>query len=284
MFLDSVTNLNSSVLLFGETGTGKDFWAKYLSLKSRKNRFVNINCGDVPETMLESEWFGYKKGSFTGATKDFDGRWSSASGGILFLNQIDLLSPGMQARILRVLENGSYFNLGSSEEKKIDSRIIFSADWDINEKVNKGLFRRDLFYRISSLSILIPPLRERKEDIMPLLLYYSNIKKMEIKLTSKGKNRLLSFPWMGNIREVENFVNNISISKNSIEDKDAERLAEASSFEEYEVFPKEPSWEDLEKKYIQHLLKKYDNRSKVARILKISRKSLYNKIKKYGNN
>lgn len=281
-FLDRSSILNSSILLYGETGAGKDFWAKYIFFKSQKENFVNINCGDTPEHLLESEWFGYKKGAFTGATGDFEGKWSSAKNGILFLNQIDLLSLGMQAKLLRILENRSYFSLGSIEEKKIEAKLIFSADWDINEKVGQGLFRKDLFYRISSLSVLIPPLRKRKEDILSLLNYFAVKKNVTVKLTPKGNKRVLAYPWLGNIREIENFVNNISIRKKVLEDRDTGLLSGSKIFIPSEVYSEELSMDDLERRYIEHLLEKYGNRSKVARILKISRKSLYNKMKKYG--
>ncbi len=281
-FLDRSSKLNSSILFYGETGTGKDFWANYLFLKSNKEKFINLNCGDVPETLLESEWFGYKKGSFTGASEDFEGRWSLAENGILFLNQIDLLTVGMQARLLRILENRKYFSIGSREEKHINARFLFSTDGDIKEKIKNGTFRKDLFFRISSLSLLIPPLRERKNDILPILNYYANTKGLKVNLTSKGKENLLSFRWPGNIRELENFVNDISIRKDIIEDIDTEKLSEALFFAETHIFEEQPAWKELEKRYIEFLLKKHGNRSKVARILKISRKSLYNKIKKYG--
>ncbi len=283
-FLLKSSNLESSVLLFGETGTGKDFWAEYLFKSSGREKFVNINCGDVPENLLESEWFGYKKGAFSGAQKDFDGRWSLAGNGILFLNQIDMLNPVMQSRLLRVLERRTFYSLGSTEEKKIRARIIFSADSDIKEKVKKGVFRSDLYFRISSLSVFIPPLRERKKDILPLLNYFANEKNVVIDLSPSGEKIILRHPWMGNIRELQNFVQKVSITKKNLTDSDAISLLSSQSFSSGNIFEDEPSLSELEKRYIEHLLKQYDNKSEIARIMKISRKSLYNKIKKYGKN
>jgi len=283
-FLLKSSNLESSVLLFGETGTGKDFWAEYLFKSSGREKFVNINCGDVPENLLESEWFGYKKGAFSDAQKDFDGRWSLAGNGILFLNQIDMLNPVMQSRLLRVLERRTFYSLGSTEEKKIRARIIFSADSDIKEKVKKGVFRSDLYFRISSLSVFIPPLRERKKDILPLLNYFANEKNVVIDLSPSGEKIIFRHPWMGNIRELQNFVQKVSITKKNLTDSDAISLLSSQSFSSGNIFEDEPSLSELEKRYIEHLLKQYDNKSEIARIMKISRKSLYNKIKKYGKN
>ena len=171
--VQQISDLNTNVLFFGETGVGKDFWANYLFEISKYENMLNLNCGDVPENLLESEWFGYKKGAFTGAEKDFEGKWKKAENGILFLNQIDLLSLNLQSRLLRIIERKKYFPLGSTKEVDIRARFIFSTDYDIEQKVRKNEFRQDLYYRLSSYCIFIPPLRERKNDILPIINYYS---------------------------------------------------------------------------------------------------------------
>ncbi len=281
--IDIIANLNNSVLLTGETGTGKDFWAEYLYYKSNFNKFLNLNCGDVPESLLESEWFGYKKGAFTGANTDYDGKWITADGGILFLNQIDLLSINVQSRLLRIIERKKYFPLGSTKEKDINVKFVFSTDSDIEEKVKNGLFRADLFYRISPFIIGILPLRERKEDIMPLLEHFASEKSIKLSLSKEGIDIIKNYNWTGNIRELENFVSRIALINNSITDKDALGLIKNSKvFLDMEI-KKEKTLKEIEYNYIKYLIRKYKNKSKVSRILNISRKSLYNIIEKYEN-
>ncbi len=281
---EKVAEYETGVLLYGETGTGKDFWAEFIRLVSNRKKTLNLNCGDIPEHLLESEWFGYSKGAFTGAGEDHEGRWAAAGDGIIFLNQIDLLSINMQSRLLRIIERKKYYPLGSPLEKEIKARFLYSADHDIKEKVQSGKFRNDLYYRINAFSINIPPLRERRGDILPLLRYFSSAKKIGIKLTKKGKNNLLDYKWDGNIREIKNFVNSVSLLKDSIEDKDTEILTKRYYDPERPLSSDNITLRELEIKYINHLIKKYGNKSKVAQILGISRKSLYDRIEKYGKN
>jgi len=279
---DKVSAYETGVLLYGETGTGKDFWANYIHKLSEKDNMLNLNCGDVPEHMLESEWFGYRKGAFTGAEREYEGRWETADGGIIFLNQIDLLSLNMQSRLLRIIERKKFYPLGSPQEMTVNSRFLFSADHDIEEKVRSGKFRKDLYYRISAFSIRIPPLRERKEDILPLIRFFASEKGLKSKITKTGEKKLRYHNWDGNIREVENFVNNISIVKNMIEDADTDRLAQTPFSHGSSFLNEDLTLRELEFTYINHLIKKYGNKSKVAEVLGISRKSLYDRIEKHG--
>jgi len=279
--IHQVADLNTNLLVYGETGVGKDFWIQYLLEISRFEKLVNLNCGDVPENLLESEWFGYKKGAFTGADRDREGRWITAEGGILFLNQIDLLSLNMQSKLLRIIERKQFFPLGSNRETTINTRFIFSTDHDIQQKVRDGLFRQDLFYRISSYNLRIPPLRERRGDIMPLIKYFAGQQSMEIELSPRASQTLKDYPWYGNIREIENFITNISIMKRTIEDQDVDGLIKnAHDFLEITKV-RELSLAEMERDYIHYLLKKYRNKKKVASLLGISRKSLYNKLDRY---
>jgi len=279
--IDRIADFDTNILIYGETGVGKDFWANYLFEVSKFKKILNLNCGDVPESLLESEWFGYKKGAFTGADRDYEGKWKKAENGILFLNQIDLLSLNLQSRLLRIIERKKYFPLGANKELDINVRFIFSADRDIEEKVRNGLFRQDLYYRISSYTIFVPPLRERKKDILPLILFFAKKRNLKVNLGRKSINLILSYDWKGNIREVENFVNNVSILKNELKGEDVYDLLEDSKtfFETFKY--SEMRLSELEKKYISYLLRKYKNKVNVSKILGISRKSLYNKIKKY---
>jgi transcriptional regulator with PAS, ATPase and Fis domain len=209
--VEKVAALDTPVLLWGETGSGKDFWAAVLAARSPFQPLLNLGCGDVPETLLESEWFGYQKGAFSGADRDYEGKWRQAAGGTIFLNQIDLLSLNMQAKLLRVIERKKVFPLGTNVEADIGARFLFSADSTIEDKVRRGEFRADLFYRISTVSIFIPPLRERKKDILPLLRYFCDQKGVAIDLSEPARRRLLQYPWPGNIRELENFVSGLAV-------------------------------------------------------------------------
>lgn len=278
--LQHIAHLNNSLLIYGETGVGKDFWVHYLFALGNTTTLLNLHCGDVPENLLESEWFGYKRGAFTGADHDYDGKWKKADGGILFLNQIDLLSPNMQSKILRIIERKKYYPLGSNEEKEINARFVFSCSEDIEQKVRDGLFRKDLFYRIASYNLLVPPLRQRKDDIMPLIHYFATQKQLSVSLDKKAINVLNDYPWPGNIREIENFITTISINKSSLTNTDAFALLKTTQDFFETIKTTEPSMEQLENQYIDFLLRKYKNKVTVAKILNISRKSLYNKLHK----
>jgi len=276
--IERIAPMNSNVLIFGETGVGKDFWVNYLFRLSKAPVLVDLNCGDVPEHLLESEWFGYRKGAFTGADRDFEGKWQKAGEGILYLNQIDLLSLNLQARLLRIIERKKYFPLGSNEEIDIKARFIFSADQRIEARVRTGEFRSDLYFRISSCSLFIPPLRERKGDILPLVNFFAGQKGVPIDLTPAGCQGLLAYHWSGNIRELENFLTQQFIRQKPLEDDDVDSLLKNVHDFWDMVKEQELPLAVLEKKYIDYLLKKHRNKKKVAEILKISRKSLYNKL------
>ncbi len=273
-----IANLNTNLLIYGETGVGKDVWVDYLFQVSPYEKMVNLNCGDVPENLLESEWFGYRKGAFTGADRDYEGRWKRAENGILYLNQIDLLSLNMQSRLLRIIERKKYFPLGSNQESDINARFIFSADHDIEQKAQRGEFRQDLYFRISSYSLYIPPLRERRQDILPLIMFFAEQKHLTVNLSQKAIASLLGYTWSGNIRQLENFITNVSITGQQLQDEDIYKVLKSSKDFFEAVRSREMSLSDLEREYIDYLLKKYKSKVKVAEILQISRKSLYNKL------
>jgi transcriptional regulator with PAS, ATPase and Fis domain len=277
-----IADLETGVLLYGETGVGKDFWASYLFEISRYSTFLNLNCGDVPENLLESEWFGYKRGAFTGADRDYDGKWKKAAGGILFLNQVDLLSLNLQSRLLRIIERKKYYPLGSNREEEIQARFIFSADEDIERKVRGGAFRQDLYYRISPYRVWVPPLRERKKDILPLVMYFARQKQLEVKISEKAGKILSQYPWAGNIREIENFITTAAVGKNEpvLNDNDVFNLLSGAEVFFETVKNSDMPMEELESRYIEYLMRKHKNKVKVARLLGISRKSLYNKLGK----
>jgi len=278
-----IAPLPTAVLFYGETGTGKDFWAQVLTGLSPFQPLLNLGCGDVPETLLESEWFGFQKGAFTGADHDFSGKWKSAENGTIFLNHIDLLSLNMQAKLLRVIERKKFFQLGATQEMDIAARFIFSADSTIAEKVQRGEFRSDLYFRIATVSVFIPPLRERKGDIEPLLKHFCRQHQVHISLTPELLRQLLDYPWPGNIRELENFIYELSVRGCALDEREVRNWLDRPQNILQSIQSRERSLGEMEKEYITYLVRKYKNKSHVARLLNISRKSLYNKLKTYEN-
>lgn len=279
--LDQAAANHLPVLLYGETGVGKDVWAAYLHARKGTGPFVSLHCADIPEQLLESQWFGYTKGAFTGASTDHPGLWQNAQNGLLYLNRIDLLKPDIQSKLLRVIERKRYFPLGSTQERSIAAQFVFSTAEDIHNQVATGQFRADLYYRISAFAIRIPPLRERKEDIVPLLKHFAARQNAPIALQAKAWETLCNHPWPGNIRELENFVNRCVISAGCLNDHSVHAHLEQGSFLNM-TKAREPNLQEMEHLYINHLLQRYKNKTHVAHILGISRKTLYNKLRTYG--
>lgn len=211
--LPPVAESDSTVLLEGETGTGKELAARAIHSLSprRKKPFIAINCGALPDTLLESELFGYKAGAFTNATKDKPGHFAMAEGGTIFLDEIGDTSPAFQVRLLRVLEEREYQPLGSVKKEKADIRIITATNQDLRAMVETGAFRRDLFYRINVVRLLLPPLRERMEDI-PLLVSHFINKQNSLRgkriqgIDQEVLSALMGYSFPGNIRELENII------------------------------------------------------------------------------
>jgi transcriptional regulator with GAF, ATPase, and Fis domain len=204
------------VLITGESGTGKEIIAREIHRlsKRRDKPFFVQNCSAIPDTLLESELFGYEKGAFTGATRDKIGLFEAANGGTIFLDEIGDMPIQLQARILRVLQNNEVKPLGGTKTRTIDARIISATNKDLKDAIEKGLFREDLFYRLNVLPIHIPPLRERVEDIPLLLDHFTKREAMKMgvpckKLSGEAMEYLVRYPWKGNIRELENFVKRI---------------------------------------------------------------------------
>lgn len=211
--LEPVAASSSTVLILGETGTGKELIARTIhDLSPRKDGpFVAINCGALPETLLESELFGYKAGAFTGACKDKPGRFAQAAGGVLFLDEIGSTSPAMQVRLLRVLQEQVYDPLGSIAPEKADVRIIAATHSDVTEMVRQGTFREDFYYRINIARVELPPLRLRKEDIPLLCLdfiqYFNVLQNKQVEgLASETLSLLMIHSWPGNVRELRNII------------------------------------------------------------------------------
>lgn len=275
---------NLSIMLTGESGTGKGIIARAIhnyAFPESNSPFVAINCPAVPDTLLESELFGYRKGAFTGADKDFPGKVSMADGGTLFLDEIGDLSLPVQAKLLKLLEEGVYEPLGSTVEKKAHIRIISATNQNIPEMISRRKFREDLFYRINSVILEIPPLRERMEDIYPLTRHFiekfsTESGKNTVSIAEEGMNLLQDYSWPGNIRELRNVIHHaVIISDDPV-----------ITAEELHLPRNEKKSETLtgaEKMIIEETLKRNEgNISAAARDLGISRGALRNKIKKYS--
>ena len=210
---EAVASSESTVLISGETGTGKELMAKALHSGGERasKPFIAVNCGALPDALLESELFGYKAGAFTGAVKDRAGRFAAAEGGTLFLDEIGEISPAMQVRLLRVLQERSYEPLGTSASQSCNVRIIAATNRDLEEEMKKGSFREDLFYRINVIRIELPPLRERPEDI-PLLVerfmerFSLRQRKPLTGISPSALSALMAYRWPGNVRELENVI------------------------------------------------------------------------------
>jgi two-component system response regulator HydG len=211
--LEKVAKSQSTVLLLGETGVGKEMFARSLhALSARRSKpFVAVNCGALPETLIEAELFGVEKGAYTGADRSRPGRFELAKGGTIFLDEIGELSASAQVKLLRVLQVGEFERIGEARTRQADVRIVAATNRDLNERMKEGRFRTDLFFRLNSFPITIPPLRERREDILPLATHFirkisAREGKSVVDLTDRAKQALLHYEWPGNIRELENVV------------------------------------------------------------------------------
>jgi two-component system response regulator AtoC len=294
--VSNVADHKTTVLITGESGTGKELIAK--AIHDNGNRaagpMVSINCGGIPENLLESELFGYKKGAFTDATRDKIGHFEEAHGGTIFLDEIGELPLSLQVKLLRVLQEEEITPLGDIGSKKIDVRVIAATSKNLNKEVEDGRFREDLFYRINVMAIHLPPLRERRGDIPLLIGYFIDIFNKKLKkniegLSSEAMPALMAYPWPGNIRELENFVERaILLAKGRwITPADlpssiiSEYFPPSSAEPEHTLSIKKAS-KRLERNLIQKALELTSgNRSKAAKILEISRPMLILKIKEY---
>ncbi|MCX8118881.1 MAG: sigma-54 dependent transcriptional regulator, partial [Desulfobacterota bacterium] len=207
----------TTVLIEGETGTGKELLAEYIHFLSPRSSFpfIPINCGAIPKDLFESELFGYERGAFTGALeKGKPGKVEAAEKGTLFLDEVGELSPSAQVKVLRVLESKEYFRVGSVEKRRADVRVIAATNKDLEAEVKRGHFRDDLYFRLNVVKLSIPPLRERKEDILPLFRFFmgrynEQFKKGFIRLSKEAEEVILGYPWPGNVRELRNTVERV---------------------------------------------------------------------------
>ena len=291
-----VAAYDTTVLISGESGTGKELIARGIHTNSdRKEKpFIAVNCGSIPENLLESEFFGYIKGAFTGADKDHKGLFEEADQGTLFLDEIGELPPGLQVKLLRVLQEQEIRPVGSVKTRKINTRVITATAKNLEEEVNAGNFREDLFYRLNVITLQLPPLRERKEDIPQLCAHFLTLlnKKMHLQIegiSSEAMTLLLERDWKGNVRELENCLERAAIVANSnqilAEDVSPGRTITSSSDHLNEIlgtFSLKQGKKIMEKKMIAQALEASNgNKSMAARMLEISYPSLLAKIKEY---
>ena len=289
-----ISESSAPVMIQGESGTGKEMIANAIQKTSSRNKepFVKINCAVFPVNLLASELFGHVKGAFTDAIKDRNGRFEIADKGTIFLDEVAEMPPQMQLQLLRVLQEGAFERVGESITRKVNVRVVAATNIDINEALKNGTLREDLFYRLSVIPIIIPPLRDRMDDVVPLVAHFlkkfSFIYKKDIKeIDDKALELLLSYKWPGNIRELENVIEYAFVrTKNSniiesIKLPDSVRNSNGSPFGIREKHSFADNGGEATK--LLGLLESHHwNRSHVAKELGIGRTTLWRKLKKYG--
>lgn len=283
-----VTDAPSSILIYGESGTGKELIARAVHVNSiRKDKpFIAVNCAAIPENLLESELFGYVKGAFTGANADKKGLFEAADGGTIFLDEVDAMSKNLQVRLMRVLQDRTFFKVGSSIPLTVDVRIIAATNQDLEEAVKTKQFREDLYYRLNVIKIDLPPLRERAEDISLLIRYFMNkysgkMNKNIRRISVDALDILINHTWPGNIRELENAIERAVVVAETDEIRKEDLPIDVATH--YSDVRKFWSLKSLEKEHIVKVLSLVrGNKSKASRLLGIDNTTLWRKLKKYN--
>jgi len=285
-----VAPTDSTVLIEGESGTGKEIVANAIHRNSERvnSTFVVINCGAVPESLLESELFGHEKGAFTGAVKRKSGLFEIADSGTLFVDEISEMSPGMQVKLLRVLETGRFRRVGDIKEIEVDVRVVCATNKTLLDEVTAGRFREDLFYRLNVLTILLPPLRERKDDIPLLVEHFIRMSTRpnadKIRVAGEVLEAFEKYNWPGNVRELSNVLERAIILANNsfITLREIPPLYKMNP-EDQADSPASFPLDEIEKRHIRLVLETVrGNKTKAARILGVSRPKLYRKMEKYN--
>ena len=291
--VDKVADTDSTILICGESGTGKELIAKAIHYRSsRANKpFVSINCGALPENLLESELFGHVKGSFTGAIRDKEGLFKVASGGTFFLDEVGETSPAIQVKLLRVLQEREIIPVGGTKPIKVDVRLIAATNADLEKEVKDDRFRADLYYRLNVIPINLPPLRDRRDDIPLLIDHFLKIatqKTGKVKEVSKeAMECMINYDWPGNVRELENIIERAVILEETDEitlDSLPEKIRNKSVGTKKIVMQKaQVTLEELEKEYLISVLEETNwQKKKASSILGINASTLYRKIQRYG--
>ncbi len=293
--IETVAPTNAKVLITGETGTGKELVARAIHLRSRRatRPYVKVNCAAIPETLIESIFFGYRKGSFTGALRDQPGKFEEANGGTIFLDEIGELPLTAQAKLLTVLQEGEIEKIGELQPQKVDVRVIAATNKNLSEMVKKGEFRDDLYHRLNIIHIHLPPLRDRREDIPILTEYFlkqlsEEYNKSVQSVAPAALQLMLQYHWPGNIRMLRHVLERAVIfTESSILSADEIALS-LESFDHVDARPAtirglNSYLEAMEKQYLrQTLLITQGNKARAAELLAIDRATLWRKLKKYG--
>jgi transcriptional regulator with PAS, ATPase and Fis domain len=294
--VDKVADTESTILVYGESGTGKELIARAIHMGSSRSSgpFVSINCGALPESLLESELFGHVKGSFTGAIKDKEGLFKVAQGGTFFLDEIGETSPTIQVKLLRVLQEREVIPVGGTNPVKVDVRLVAATNADLEKAIRQERFRADLYYRLNVIPIHLPPLRKRRDDV-PLLVNHFLDKYNEGRPAErqKGMSRaamevLVGYDWPGNVRELENVIERAVILEETAEITvealpDKIRHREAGEAQHLIVDRAEVTLEELEREYLIKVLNDTNwQKKKASAILGINASTLYRKIQRYG--
>ena len=279
---------DATVLIRGESGTGKELVAKSIHRASaRKDKpFVTVNCAALPETLLESELFGYEKGAFTGATHRRLGKFEQARGGSIFLDEIGDMSAATQAKLLRVLQEKEIYRLGGNERIVVDVRIIAATHQNLEAMVEEGRFRNDLYYRLNVFPVVLPPLRERKEDI-PELVHHFLERTGARGITRQALAALMDYDWPGNVRELQNTIERAAIICDGIIDvahlPASVTRAIGRSSQLFELPEEGIQWDEFEKNLVLQALEKAEgNKTRAAELLGISRRRLYSMMERFG--
>ena len=296
--IDKIADSDASVLITGENGVGKEVVARLIHLKSsrRGEPFVDINCAAIPETLMESELFGYERGAFTGAISSKKGKIESANGGTLFLDEIAEMPISLQSKLLRVLQEKFVYRLGSNKGVQVDVRFIFSTNRDLKTLVKDGKFREDLYYRINVIPIHILPLRERKEDIIPIAVYYLNAfstkyGKKGMEFSDEVKEVFLRYSWPGNVRELRNIVERLvimskggRITLDEVREYTSEILVGGYTKDGINFdLPYRDAKSQFEKIYFQRMIAKVGNSiTELSKATGLDRTYLYRKLESLG--
>ncbi len=289
--VQDVASLRSTVLIQGESGTGKELIARAIHFSGDRapGPFVGVSCGALAETLLESELFGHEKGSFTGAIGQRKGKFELAHGGTIFLDEIGGISPKLQMDLVRVLQEKKFYRVGGTEEIEVDARVIAATNTDLQQAVHASAFRDDLYYRLNVITIHLPPLRERKEDV-PLLAYHfieriaPEVGKDVSGISESALRILMNHSWPGNVRELENAVERavVTCRTRALTGEDFSFLGEDHDPERWDV-PANLTLEEIENRVITATLRRtHGNIKETAGILGIDRSTLYDRIKKHG--
>jgi DNA-binding NtrC family response regulator len=296
------------MLITGESGTGKEVVARAIHQRSRRSArpFIAVNCGAIPSELIESELFGHVRGSFTGAERDRRGLWEEADGGTVFLDEITETTSTFQVKLLRALQEGEIRRVGSNQTQRVDVRVIAASNRDVETEVGQGHFRRDLLYRLNAVTINLPPLRERPEDIMPLAKRFAERVRPSddtpISFSRAALRLLEQYSWPGNIRELENAVVRAAALcdqtvrpedlpervRNSVTAAASENIEEANASANFPASSQEEQWlslEEVEKRYVTRVLQHTNgNKQAAARLLGIDRKTIERMVKRYNIN